>query len=352
MAAGIAVESDPESFRQRLLAWYESWRRDLPWRQSTDFYRVWISEVMLQQTRVEAAIPHYLRFLGRFPSLASLASADEADVLAAWSGLGYYSRARNLHKAARKVVETGIPDRYAAILALPGAGPYTAAAVASISLGLPHAAVDGNVIRVTSRLSADAAPSELPETRKRLCALAESLLDRARPGDFNQAMMELGATVCTPASPQCGICPVSGFCAAYTAGIQALLPVRSARPKARRRELGLLVLRRKGADGREEVFLVRRDGGESRLPGFWEPLACDAVQGTSPAAVFAHQIVNDRYSVSVREKWHGLGDSGLPVDGRWFPVADLHSVPLGGMARKAIDAVLAVRPTPLFDIGE
>ncbi len=352
MAEGIAVESDPEGFRKRLLAWYESRRRDLPWRQSTDFYRVWISEVMLQQTRVEAAIPHYLRFLGRFPSVNALAAAVEADVLAAWSGLGYYSRARNLHKAARKVVETGIPEGYAGILALPGAGPYTAAAVASISLGLPHAAVDGNVIRVTSRLSADGAPSESPETRKRLSALAESLLDRARPGDFNQAMMELGATICTPVSPRCALCPVSAYCEGYATGVQGSLPVRSARPKAKRRELGLTILLRKGGVGGGEVFLVRRDHGESRLAGFWEPPPCDGAQGGVPVAVFAHQIVNDRYSVSVREKWHGSGDCELPVDGMWFPVADLHSIPLGGIARKAIDAVLAVRPTTLFDTGE
>ncbi len=348
MAAGI----EAEAFRQKLLAWYDAGRRDLPWRQSTDFYPVWISEVMLQQTRVEAAIPHYLRFLLRFPSLAALAMADEADVLAAWSGLGYYRRARNLHKAARQVAEAGIPRSHGEILALPGAGPYTAAAVASIALGLPHAAVDGNVIRVTSRLSADSEPSESPETRRRLAALADSLLDRARPGDFNQAMMELGATVCTPAGPQCVWCPVSGFCGGYAAGIQASLPVRHARPQSRRRELCLLLLRRKGDGGGDEVFLVRRDSGESRLAGFWEPLPYDAAWGAAPvAANFTHQIVNDRYSVSVREKWHGA-DSEPTVAGRWFPVADLPLVPLGGIARKAIDAVLAVRPTSLFDTGE
>ena len=215
--------------RQRLLAWYANNRRDLPWRRSADPYRIWLSEIMLQQTRVAAVLDHYRAFLARFPTVEQLAAAPLSSVLAAWSGLGYYRRARALHRAARQIVErhgSRLPRTLPELRALPGVGRYTSAALASIAFGVPAAAVDGNVERVFSRLLAapnhagePSSPPALhgrsPESPKRLdCwALAEALLDRRRPGDWNQALMELGATVCLPRQPQCGRCPLKRWCA-------------------------------------------------------------------------------------------------------------------------------------------
>ena len=326
------------SFRRALLGWFEASRRDLPWRETTEFYRVWISEIMLQQTRVEAVIPYYLRFLERFPTVEALAAASVPEVLSAWSGLGYYSRARQLHGAARQVAEHGWPATHREIAALPGVGPYTSAAIASIVLGLPHAAVDGNVIRVVSRLTNDAAESSSSNARLRFTQVAQELLDPERPGDFNQAMMELGATVCKPGVPLCGVCPVEVFCAARAAGTERELPVRLKKPKAREVPLELLVFRRAGGEGRQEVcqevYMVQRGAGESRLAGFWElpeKKRFPRLRGRF-LAEFTHQIVNDRFRVKV------LLSSGKPVlrEGRWVPVDGFDGLPLTTISRKAL----------------
>src|SRR3984885_2087066 len=196
---------DASWIRRKLLEWYRKHKRDLPWRRTQDPYRIWISEVMLQQTRVAAVIPYYERFLTLFPNASALASAAEQNLLAAWAGLGYYSRARNLQKAARAIVELPrFPKDYAALRQLPGVGDYTAAAVASIAFGAPHAVLEGNVLRVLSRLVAERGDIKSQVVRRSLGALAETLLDRRRPGEFNQALMELGATVCLPKQPLCG----------------------------------------------------------------------------------------------------------------------------------------------------
>jgi A/G-specific adenine glycosylase len=306
-----------------LLAWYDASRRPLPWRESADFYRVWLSEIMLQQTRVEAAIPYYLRFLERFPTIEALAAAAESDVLAAWSGLGYYSRARNLHRAARLVAERGIPATYAAVRALPGAGPYTAAAVASIALGEAHAAVDGNVVRVVSRLTNGAGEIEREAGR---------LLDRGRPGDFNQAMMELGATVCVPGAPKCGECPVLPHCAGRAAGRERELPVKAAKPAVRDVALELLAPERGG-----RVFLRQRGASEKRLAGFWELPEKSAFPriDASLAGRFTHRIVNDRFLVTV---WRGRVP-GNPRGGKWFGPSDLSGLPVATITRKALHLV-------------
>lgn len=326
--------SKPVAFRRALLGWYEAVRRDLPWRESTDFYTVWISEIMLQQTRVEAVIPYYQRFLERFPDLAALAAAPEQDVLAAWSGLGYYSRARNLQRAAKQVVAEGMPATHAEILRLPGIGVYTAAAVASISLNLPYAAVDGNVIRVVSRLTNDASESSAPAARRRFAETAQLLLDARRPGDFNQAMMELGATVCLPTKPRCLLCPVQKFCTAHSAGTQGSLPVKLGKVPARRLDLDLLVCWWEG-----RVGLVRRSAAESRLAGFWElpQKPADDVPAGSFQAEFTHQIVNDRFRVRV---WVDESESRPGFSGafQWFSPAELVGIPVTTIARKALNA--------------
>jgi A/G-specific adenine glycosylase len=204
-------------FRKRLLAWHDAHQRDLPWRRTRDPYRILVSEIMLQQTRVAAVIPFYERFLRLFPTAGALARARETTVLRAWAGLGYYSRARNLQAAAKQIAREGFPATYEAALALPGIGPYTAAAVMSIACGQAYAAVDGNVRRVLSRLFMDHHAGQ---------AEADALLDRRRAGDFNQAMMELGATICLPGTPKCGECPVARYCSAKRLGQTDRFPAR------------------------------------------------------------------------------------------------------------------------------
>lgn len=294
-------------------------------------YSVLVSEIMLQQTRVEAVIPYFHAFLGKFPTAASLAAASEEAVLTAWAGLGYYSRARNLRRAAASLAAS-VPANYHEILRLPGVGPYTAGALASICLGAPHAAVDGNVLRVVSRLTNDPSEISASVTKRRFAETAQHLLDPAHPGDFNQAMMELGATVCIPANPRCLVCPVRDYCAAAVAGTQATLPVKLGKPPARKVDLKLLVCR-----GDRGVFLVQRSSGESRLADFWEvpEMPPGGAPGSELRGEFSHQIVNDRYRVEV---WlsAGVGCPGLADEGCWFPAVELAHVPLTTIAKKAL----------------
>jgi A/G-specific adenine glycosylase len=215
------TRSELTSFRKNLLAWFPQYKRDLPWRRTKEPYRIWISEIMLQQTRVAAAIPYYERFLQRFPDVRAIAQAPQEEVLRLWSGLGYYSRARNLQSAARQIVaEHGgeFPREEAAVLALPGVGRYTGNAILSIVFGTQHAVLDGNVARVLARQGAIS--GDLRETKRwqSLQKIAGELLDPKSPGDWNQAMMELGAIVCTPRAPQCPLCPVAKFCRARQLG--------------------------------------------------------------------------------------------------------------------------------------
>jgi A/G-specific adenine glycosylase len=215
-----------------LLDWYRRGHRELPWRASSDPYRIWVSEIMLQQTRAQAVIPYYERFLARFPTVEALAAAREDEVLALWAGLGYYSRARNLRKAAQAAVAAGgFPRDYEAIRSLPGVGDYTAAAIASIAFGLPHAVLDGNVLRVVARVENDAADIASSRTKERFRAVAQSWLDPREAGHFNQALMELGATVCLPKNPLCLVCPLRDCCRARQEGTAAQLPVKLRKTK-------------------------------------------------------------------------------------------------------------------------
>jgi A/G-specific adenine glycosylase len=214
-------------FRKRLLSWFAEFQRDLPWRHSKDPYRIWLSEIMLQQTRVAAAIPYFERFLERFPDVGTLANASEEDVLRHWAGLGYYSRARNLQKAARQIVaehNSQFPNSADAALALAGIGAYTAAAILSIAHGKQLAVLDGNVARVIARLGAIRGDLRTGSRWQRLQEEADELLAPGAPGDWNQAMMELGATLCTPRSPQCLLCPVAEFCEGRKSGLVDVIP--------------------------------------------------------------------------------------------------------------------------------
>lgn len=262
-----------------LLAWYDRYRRDLPWRRTRDPWAIWVSEVMLQQTRVETAIPYFERFLARFPDPGALARADEAEVLALWSGLGYYRRARQLRAAAREVAGSNgtIPRRAAELERLPGIGAYTAAAVASIAFGEPVAVVDGNVERVLARRLALAGPLRAASGARAIREAAEALLDPARPGDSNQALMELGATVCTPRAPRCGDCPLSADCAAFAAGEPERWPLPRPRPATVR------VAQRAAwvEDPAGRLLFARRAADDAVLPSLWE---LPTVEATSRAA--------------------------------------------------------------------
>ena len=311
-----------------MLEWYARSARDLPWRRTSDPYAIWVSEVMLQQTRVEAVIPYYHRFLLKFPTVESLAQASERELLAAWAGLGYYSRARNLQKAARQIVVAGqFPRKFDEIRELPGIGEYTAAAVASIAFGLPHAALDGNVARVLARFSADPGEIKAPATRKRLQALANDLLDRRKPGDFNQALMELGATVCLPRAPQCLLCPLERSCEARRTGQQGELPIRMGPPVRTRVDEIVFVCQKNG-----RILLRQRDNRERRLAGFWElPGSIDGLAG-EPVGRFRHAIVNHDYLFEVRT----VTLDRAPRGHRWWPIGSLAEIPLTTTARKAI----------------
>ncbi len=313
------MQKEPKKFRRRLLAWYDQHRRDLPWRKSHDPYRIWLSEIMLQQTRVAAVIEHYQAFLRRFPTVKKLAAGREASVLAAWSGLGYYRRARMLHAAAKVVVrEYGgkFPTTAEAWRELPGIGRYTAAAIASIAFDRPVAVVDGNVERVLQRLSGTQLRGE------EFWQVANNLLDAKRPGDFNQAMMELGAVVCTPRAPACLTCPVVELC--VTRGETA--------PKAKpaqqnKREIDYALDRRDG-----EVFLVRRPPDVSLMPGMWELPELPSTNGTGrPSFTLRHSITITDYTVRV---WHA--DVTARVDGKWIPLGRMGQVALTGLAQKIL----------------
>ncbi len=327
-----------ERFRTYLLEWYAAYRRDLPWRRTTDPYAILVSEIMLQQTRVAAVIPYYEKFLHRFPDYQTLAEAPESDLLASWAGLGYYYRARNLHKAARAMRDAGsFPASHEEIKLLPGIGDYTAAAVASIGFGLPYAVVDGNVFRVLSRVHNDAMNIASSAGRKHFAALAGELLDRERPGAFNQAMMELGATICVPKNPQCLVCPVAELCGARQNGTQNVLPVK--------------IVRHKSIDETRVVFWIERNDrllvwqrpADSRLmPGFWElpeRLQLPDVAVSRKLGSFRHGITFHNYQFEVWE-------ADAPLDlrtCRWVSRDELVALPVSTILRKASRLVLKQR---------
>jgi A/G-specific adenine glycosylase len=310
-------DSENVLIRAKLLAWYDAHARDLPWRESRDPYRVWVSEIMLQQTRVAAVIEHYHEFLRRFPTVQKLASAREASVLAAWSGLGYYRRARMLHAAAKVVAREGgskFPETTAEWRTLPGVGRYTAAAIASIAFGEAAAVVDGNVERVLQRITGTMISGEQVWQR------AESLLDRNRPGDFNQAMMELGATVCTPRAPACLTCPLVEMCVA-----RGELAGGEKRSRQQQRVIHYALDRRNGS-----VFLTQRPADVRLMAGMWElpEIPCPA-DHSKPFMTVKHSVTVTDYTVHV---W----PVSAPGNGEWRRIDRLPKLALTGLARKIL----------------
>jgi A/G-specific adenine glycosylase len=339
-----ALLSALSELRNQLLAWYDGNRRDLPWRQTKDPYAIWVSEIMLQQTRVAAVEGRYESFLRNFPSVHALAHADEADVLAQWSGLGYYRRARMLHKAAKVVVQEhgGImPDTALELRGLPGIGAYTSAAIASIAFGEHTAVIDGNVERVVQRLAgwgSDARTGQA-ELVRNTEQLAGKLLDPTRPGDFNQAMMELGATVCLPRNPRCLSCPLSRAC--QTRGEH---PV-PARAKMRSQDAAYALVIRTARSGRDrsqgrEVLLDQRPSDQTVMPGMWElPALRDTeVEGSELRMAVRHAIMQVNYYVRIRTVFEDDAEAlTIPSDRRrWVRLYELGALPLTGLARKVL----------------
>jgi A/G-specific adenine glycosylase len=297
-------------------------RRALPWRENRDPYRVWLSEIMLQQTRVAAVIEHYRKFLRRFPTVEKLAAAREASVLAAWSGLGYYRRARMMHAAAKAIVrEYGgrFPETAEGLRDLPGIGRYTSAAIASIAFDQPVAVVDGNVERVLQRMSGRRLVGD------ELWEAATDLLDKKRPGDFNQAMMELGAVVCTPRAPACLTCPIVELCAT-----RGELAARAKSAPQKKREIHYALDCRNASS--REVLLVQRPQDASLMAGMWELPELDGKNGdTSPFLTLRHSITVTNYTVHI---W--LEAASRDVKGKWVSVSRLEQFALTGLARKIL----------------
>lgn len=327
-----------EAMRSSLLAWYDANRRDLPWRRTQDPYAIWVSEIMLQQTRVAAVIERYEAFLRNFPSVEALAHATESDVLALWSGLGYYRRARMLHKAAKAVANDhlGVMPRTAAGLReLPGIGTYTSAAIASIAYGEQVAVVDGNVERVVQRLAGWGSDSREGQSKliRATELLAGMLLDPDRPGDFNQSMMELGATVCLPSNPNCLICPLERHC--QTRG-EHPTPKR-ARMRSQDAAFALVI---RSQSAHREVLLDQRSDDQTVMPGMWElpELRETKVAVADLRMEVRHAIMQVNYYVRIRTVFEDDAEAlTVPSERRrWVRLYDLNSIPLTGLARKVL----------------
>jgi A/G-specific adenine glycosylase len=321
--------------RHVLLDWYRRSKRDLPWRQTVDPYAIWVSEIMLQQTRVAVVVERYTAFLQRFPTVQSLADADEQDVLALWSGLGYYRRARMLHKAAKVVVAdhaSSMPTTAQGLLQLPGIGTYTSAAIASIAHNEPVAVVDGNVERVLSRIQGWDSHDSVSEAavRRKVDDFAQILIDPGHPGDYNQAIMELGATICTPRNPQCLVCPWGSDC--HTLG-EHRTPRRASMTT---RETACALITRQCSSS-AEVLLEQRPASTTVMPGLWELPALEPVHipETTPTLTVRHAIMQVNYTVNV----HTLLGDQLPVSTarrEWFSASQAASMALTGLARKIL----------------
>lgn len=346
MESRSAEAKNLAELRRRLLEWYDGNRRDLPWRRSRDPYAIWVSEIMLQQTRVAVVVERYRAFLERFPTLVSLALAGEDEVLALWSGLGYYRRARLLHKAAQFVAAQNhgnLPATAAELRSLPGIGTYTAAAIASIAHGEAVPVVDGNVERVLCRLEGwDGGSGKTNGALKRkIDTVAESLLDRARPGDFNQAMMELGAMVCVPRNPGCLVCPIARFCKTHGEHKTAPRAPMLSREVAHALALRLTDRARKGrAVGNTEVLLERRSDRQTVMPGLWElpALQDPAVPEAALRMTLRHAIMKVNYYVRIRDVF-AEDLNRLTVRGgerRWFPLEEAAGLALTGLTRKVL----------------
>lgn len=339
-------------FSARLRRWYRKHRRDLPWRRTFDPYAIWISEVMLQQTTVAAVTERFVQFLERFPTVERLGAARERDVLAEWSGLGYYARARNLHRGAKVIASRGgFPLTAAELAELPGIGAYTAAAVASIAFGERVAVLDGNVARVLARLFGLPVDAKTTRGLARLRALADGLLPARQAGDHNQALMELGATVCLPRAPRCAGCPAAGACRAFALGTPERFPKAAARKTPRRLRLAAGVAFRRGrlvvvpdehlVKGHLNVPVARIHGTSDAagvLAAHWRKVMGEAPTRLEPLGTLRHSVLERRYVIELFEVTESAGRSkGTGVD--VVDPGDLSSIPHGGLLRKIVERI-------------
>lgn len=355
--------TDPTAIAAPLLDWYDRHGRDLPWRRTKDPYRIWVSEIMLQQTRVDTVLPYYQRFLDQYPTVEALANADDEAVRAAWAGLGFYRRARNLHAGARLVAAAGgvVPTNMEDVLALPGVGRYTAGAILSFAHNTKAPILDGNVIRVLSRLFRVSGAPDKAAVKRELWGLAEAVLPDDRPGDFNQAQMDLGATVCTPVAPKCDACPLRSACAAGPAGDAETFPTPTKRQKVK--FVDRVAIRVDGPDGR---FLMRQRPDSGLLSSLWTLPAVES--GDRPAEEVAEELTgllgslerprqvgttehrfSHRHWTTQVYRVTGTGAESLP-DGaaeRWVTAEDLAEIGVPTAARKEL-RVSAARQTDLF----
>ncbi len=356
-------------FRETLLNWFARHRRDLPWRRNRTPYRVWLSELMLQQTRVDQAFDYFLRFTSRFPSIQSLAEADRNDVLKLWEGLGYYSRAIRAHETARYLVrEKGgsFPRTYEGLLALPGIGPYTAAAVASLAMGLDHAVLDGNVIRVMTRVLAVEELSESPAVRRELQANLDLLLPKGHSADFNEAMMELGALVCTPHNPACLLCPLASVCQGRAGGDPERYPRRREKKKIPHRHVGAGII----INDRRQILLAQRKEG-AMLGGLWEFPGGGVEEGETLPQCIERELMEElgiatragphlitvrhtfsHFRMDLHAHWVRL-TSGRPkaigcANWKWVPAAKIAAYALPVADQKILAAVLKQKQWPDF----
>lgn len=341
MSRAFPAPADLPPLRQALLSWFHLNRRDLPWRSTRDPYAIWVSEIMLQQTRVAAVLDKYQAFLAAFPTVHALAAAPQPAVLTLWSGLGYYRRARMMHAAAQAIVQdhAGIlPNTAAGLRTLPGIGLYTSAAIASIAHNEPVPVVDGNVERVIQRLAGlgSAEPSHQSALTRSIHSLAATLLHPTQPGDFNQAMMELGATICLPRSPQCLTCPLDPFC--RTRGEH---PTLKRTPMRTESVAHALILQ--SAPDATQVLLEHRPASLTVMPGLWQlpQLASTLVPDSESVLSVRHAIMQVNYAVTVRSLTPAQLDHDpsltLPTGPRqWTPLPDLPTLPLTGLTRKIL----------------
>ncbi|MCH8829167.1 MAG: A/G-specific adenine glycosylase [Planctomycetes bacterium] len=286
-------------FRRCLLAWYQVNARDLPWRQSRDPYQIWISEIMLQQTTVAVVVPYFERFIGRFPNVSDLAAADEDDVLRHWEGLGYYSRARNIHKAARVIVERDdgeIPVELNELSSLPGIGRYTAGAISSMAFDRPAAIVEANTLRLYCRLLGFQGDPRTTAGREHLWRFADHLLPRSQPGRFNQALMELGALQCRAKSPACRECPVRQHCRALGENLVSQIPLPPARPQVESVTEAVVAVRRRGR------YLIRRCGNGERWAGLWDFARVELKPASDPLSPADIRRIRSRAEADVRDQ--------------------------------------------------
>lgn len=288
-------------FSQTIIRWYNKNKRDLPWRHTKDPYKIWLSEVILQQTRVNQSLPYYNSFVKKFPNIHLLAKSKEDRVMKTWQGLGYYSRARNLHFTAKFISEKlkgKFPDEFEEIRKLKGIGDYTAGAIASCAFNKPHPVVDGNVFRVLSRYFVIKTPIDTTKGKKEFIRKAEILLDKKNPGLFNQAVMEFGALQCVPQNPDCGKCPLKKDCKAYSKNLVAVLPVKSKKPKIRTRYFNYLVLRDKGK------ILIRKRTENDIWKNLYDFPMLETTHPVSRFPITLHSVIPSQRKIKVMKSWN------------------------------------------------